>query len=196
MEHLEFNFKNWLVLEEKVRIPLPKVQQVSDYDCGPASLRAICQYYKVGPESHKDFIKECETSKKYGTRPEDLIRIAKKYGLDAKEHYEMSIKQLQGYLDSGKPVIVTIQAWGDKKYYDKLESGHYAVAIGYDDEKIYFEDPSVHRRKRGELMKDEFLDRWKDKKRDGEILNQYGIVIWKKENDKDSDELSSSRKID
>lgn len=189
-------FREWLLVEEKVRIPLPKVQQVSDYDCGPASLRAVCQYYKVGPKSHKDFIKECETSKKHGTRPEDLIKIARKYGLDAKEYKNMSLSQLEKFLDEGKPVIVTIQAWGEKKYYDKLESGHYAVAIGYDSKKIYFEDPSVHRRKRGVLLKDEFLDRWKDKKRDGEVLKQYGIVLWKNEKDKDSDNLSQSKKID
>jgi predicted double-glycine peptidase len=189
-------FREWLIVEEKVRIPLPKVQQVSDYDCGPASLRAICQYFKVGPKSHKEFIKECETSKKYGTRPEDLIRIARKYGLDAKEYRNMSLKSLENFLDEGKPVMVTIQAWGDKKYYDKLESGHYAVAIGYDQEKIYFEDPSVHKRKRGALLKEEFLDRWKDRKRNGEVLKQYGIVMWKKEDNKDSENLSASRKID
>jgi len=32
------------MLKEKVRIPLPKVEQVSNYAYSPAILRAICQY--------------------------------------------------------------------------------------------------------------------------------------------------------
>jgi len=191
------HFGEWLMLEEKVRIPLPKVEQVSNYDCGPAALRAICQYYKVGPEDHDQFIKDCKTTKKDGTEPEHLIRVAKKYGLKVKEVHGMTIEQLQGYLDEKKPVIVDIQAWGEERHYKKLDSGHYAVAIGYDEKRIYFEDPSVHTRKRGSMLKKIFLDRWKDKKASGEVLTQYGLVMWlDNKKQKDKDHLNATKRIE
>lgn len=184
------------MLEEKVRIPLPWVQQVSNWDCGPAALRAICQYYKIGPDDHDQFIKDCKANKE-GTEPKDLIRVAKKYGLKVKEVQGMSIEQLESYLDAGKPVIVAIQAWGAKKYYKKLDSGHYAVAIGYDEKRIYFEDPSVHTRKRGSMLKKDFLERWKDKKISGEELHQYGLVMWlEQKKKKDKDHLNTTKKIE
>jgi len=174
-------------------IPLPKVEQVSDYDCGPAALRAICLYYQVGPQDHQQFIKDCRATKKDGTEPENLIRVAKQYGLKTKESRNMSVDELQGYLNQKKPVIVDIQAWGEG--YDDLESGHYVVAIGYDEKNIYFEDPSLHSHKRGSLSKRELLSRWKDKKANGEELHQYGIVMWTDKMDKETSSLSASKRI-
>lgn len=182
------------MLEEKVRIPLPKVEQVENYDCGPAALRAICQYYKVGPDDHEQYIKDCKTTKQYGTEPKHLIRVAKKYGLNAKGIHGMSIEQLEGFLDEGKPVILDIQAWGKEHHYKKLQSGHYVVAIGYDDKRIYCEDPSVHTRKRGSISKKELMERWKDVD-NGKVLKQYGIVIWKEGKGKEKDHLKSAQII-
>jgi len=184
------------MLEEKVRIPLPKVEQVSNYDCGPACLRAICQYYKVGPDDHDEFIRDCKATKKDGTEPEDLIRVAKKYGLKVKEFHNMGLPRLEKILDEGKPVIIDLQAWGEERYYEKRQSGHYAIAIGYDEKRIYFEDPSVHSRKRGSMLKKDFVERWKDKKANGDDLNQYGIVIWKNKKDKEVDKLNATKKIE
>lgn len=192
---ITLNFREWLMLEGKVTIHLPKTEQVDNFDCGPAALWAILQYYKCEPDDYDAFIKECKATKKDGTEPEDLIRVAKNYGLFTREVHNMTIEHLERVLTQGKPVIVDIQAWGHEKYYKTLQSGHYAIAIGFDDKRIYFEDPSLHTRRRGSILKKEFLERWRDKKVSGEILNQYGIIVWKNKKNKDVDYLKSAKKI-
>jgi predicted double-glycine peptidase len=45
----------------------------------------------------------------------------------------------------GRPVIVQIQAWGDEgtDYTNDFDDGHYVVAIGFDENYLYFEDPWI-----------------------------------------------------
>lgn len=168
-------------LRGKIKVHLPKTEQVDDFDCGPAALWSILRYYGCEIGDYDAFLKECDATKKDGTDPEDLVRVAKKYGLLTKEVHGMTIKHLERVLQEGKPVIINLQAWGQEKYYRKLQSGHYATAIGFDDKRIYFEDPSLHTRKRGSILKKKLLERWRDRKADGEILNHYGIIAWKEQ---------------
>lgn len=160
-------------------IPLPLRKQTSNYDCGPAALKSILSYFKVGPRSYNQFVKECGTTERDGTDPKNLIKVAKSYGLKTKEYHNMSIDQLEKLIDENKPVIVDIQAWGEEKQIKNLSSGHYAIAVGYDNKKIYFQDPFYQAKNRRSMDKKEFVKRWKDKKTNGEILKQYGIAIWK-----------------
>jgi predicted double-glycine peptidase len=75
----------------------------------------------------------------------------------------MTVSQLQDTLASGYPVIVLIQAWKDEDdptpYALDEDDGHYVVAIGYDNEYFYFEDPWII----GSLAvmkKTELAERW------------------------------------
>lgn len=67
-------------------------------------------------------------------------------------------------LDRGWPVLVALQAWARSPAdYGgvRWDSGHYAVVVGYDDERVYFMDPSST----GNyvwLSRDQFLARWYD----------------------------------
>jgi len=108
----------------------------------------------------------------------------------------MTIDELKDYLDEEKPVICNIQAWGEPKYYKTADSGHYVVAIGYDDEKIYFEDPSIDEH-RGYLSYKDFDKRWHDKETDNVHTDHLGIVIWKSKRawDRDSQYVVKARKI-
>lgn len=172
-------FKDWLLQEERVMLPLPLIKQTSSYDCGPAALKTILSYFKVGPKNYNQFVKECGTTEETGTDPKNLIKVAKFYGLKTKEYYNLSINQLEKLLDENKPVIIDIQAWGEKPQIKNLSSGHYAIAIGYDDKKIHFRDPFYLAKNSRSMNKKEFLKIWKDKKTNGEILKQYGIAFWK-----------------
>jgi uncharacterized protein YvpB len=91
----------------------------------------------------------------------------------------MTLKKLQETLDNNKPVIIDIQAWGNENKYKNLTSGHYAIAVGYDDKKIYFQDPFYYKKSHRSMSKENFLKYWKDKKSDGSILNHYAIAMWK-----------------
>jgi predicted double-glycine peptidase len=100
----------------------------------------------------------------------------------------MTIDQLERRLDEGKPVICSIQAYAEKapaekrtKIYKKDDNGHYLVAIGYDDDNIYFMDPSLTGR-RGFLPKPEFEARWHDDEGTPEHpkpISHLGLVIWR-----------------
>ncbi len=75
----------------------------------------------------------------------------------------MTISLLENSLDQKRPVIVLIQAWKDDDdpipYPSNFDNGHYVVAIGYDRDYIYFEDPWIH----GSLTymsRSDLYDRW------------------------------------
>lgn len=165
-------------------IPVPVVYQSHNYDCGAAALRAVCQFWGVGPDQEDKFIKACDTDPKFGTSPKDIIKVARILGLKAEGRERLSIDMLKQIIDSGKPVICAIQAWeydpdDEGEEYEDNDAGHYVVAIGYDDHNIFFQDPSIQNNRRGHIPYDEFIQRWHDTERDGTVLTRYGIVIWK-----------------
>lgn len=198
------SFKSWQLREEHsipdatilqhIKIPLPSVCQSSDYDCGAAALRAIAEYFKVGPEDQKDFIKVVKAKKATGSSPENIIKAAKSFGLNVKSKIGMTLEELKDTISQGRPVICSMQAWGEKSDYPKDKSGHYIVAIGFDDGKIYFEDPSIHG-KRGFLSFDEFDERWHDEESGGRKLKHFGITMWKDCPDKDCAYVLKKTKI-
>jgi predicted double-glycine peptidase len=63
-------------------------------------------------------------------------------------------------------------------YAEEWDSGHWVVAIGYDDDKVYFEDPWIPHA-RAYLTWDELDDRWHDLDYDNSKVYRYGAAIWK-----------------
>lgn len=191
---MKSRFKTWY----ENLIHLPFVHQTHNYDCGAAALRAVAHYYGAGPDDEGDFIKICNTSKKHGTDPTDIEAAAKKIGLRVRRIEGMSVDRLKGFLDDGKPVICAIQAYGeDEEDYDELKSGHYVVAIGYDEKYIFFEDPSVKSKpSRGHIPVDEFVERWVDVDRKKRVYDQLGIVVWKDAAPEEKDFIQRSKKIE
>ena len=96
--------------------------------------------------------------------------------------------ELQQILDQGRPVIVLIQAWGNKtldQYATDKDDGHYVVAVGYDAANFYFMDPSTAGNYTF-IPRDEFLRRWHDvdsRLVDGhevdEPVTHFGLVAYK-----------------
>lgn len=186
-------FKRWL---ENI-IPLPIVHQSHNYDCGACCLRAICLYYGVGSEDEDEFIKACDTDSKDGTHPDEIVKAAKIFGLKTAKIEGMTIRQLQTLIDQNRPVICAIQAWEeDDKDYSDNDSGHYVIAIGYDDNHILFQDPSIHTTRRGRLTHEDFEERWHDIDKDHRIMRHLGIVLWRNEQPEDTDHLKRSDKIE
>jgi len=144
----------------KVLIPVPVVKQTTSNSCGGSALHSILSYY--GIEETEKKINELANISDEGIEVDDIINVCHKFGLKAKVIYECSFKELRSYLDKKIPVIVAIVAWGnDKKDYAKNKDGHYVIAIGYDKNRFYFEDPSM-RNTKGFLDNHEFLSRWHD----------------------------------
>lgn len=170
-------------IKSLIRIPL--VRQTSDYTCGVAALQSVLLYYGedygqwelariLGADPHR------------GTSYRAILRFAnRKFRDPQKRNFQMwkrcdmTIDDLRQVIDTGKPTILFMQAWAEPGVNWKTEwkEGHYVVAIGYDENNIYFMDPSTLGHYTY-IPIDEFFDRWHDKDPSiGEKLIRCGLVI-------------------
>ena len=91
------------------------------------------------------------------------------------------------YLKKGIPVMLAIQAYREdekKPWKDEWDAGHFVIAIGFDEARYYFMDPSSA----GQytyLSKEELAQRWHDL--DAEVIagksvnvpvRNFGLAIW------------------
>src|SRR5690606_6541339 len=107
-----------------------------------ASTMAVLGYY--GDWVMEDELaKELKADPNNGTPYKNIVSYAESKGYTAKVKTGMSIEALKAHLDAKQPVIVLIQAWGErtKPWSETWDAGHYVVAIGYDAERVYFMDP-------------------------------------------------------
>lgn len=125
-----------------VTLDFPRLRQSHNYDCGAIVTQAVLEYY--GFDVREDKIMKMEKTNKNGTNPKKILNTLKKYKLRPKIH-QFTIGQVKKFISNGHPVILLVQAWTEKKKVDwekDWSDGHYVVAIGYDKNKMYFEDPS------------------------------------------------------
>jgi predicted double-glycine peptidase len=163
-----------------IKVPVPNIVQETNYSCGPSSLRAICNYYGFGPYSEKDFIKAMNFDHRVGANPDQVVRAARRFGLDDDIVRPMLFVHLISRLKQRHPVMCMIQAYGrrDKSPNDYVD-GHWVVGIGYDERGVYFEDPSMGK-ERGFLTYPEFQARWHDTGPRDRHLPFYGVALWKR----------------
>lgn len=162
-----------------IKVLVPDVVQNTRFSCGAAALHAVCAYWGVGMDNDLDYFPYLETNVRDGTMPENIVWYARHVGLRVREHHDMDFERLKEYLDGGVPVIVPLQAWGNPaNYREGNGEGHYVVIIGYDEKRIYMEDPVLYC-KHGYLTYKQFEERWHDVDAKGREFNRYGIAIWK-----------------
>jgi len=159
-------------------LDFPELVQTYDYDCGAKALQAVLAYY--GIEKHEDILMiAAKTNKEHGTATIDIEKVLRSYDLkfDSKS---MSPKDLRQYVEKKIPVFVLLQAWNDQTsaYTDDTNDGHWVVVIGYDNKKLYFEDPYTF--VRTFLADDELILRWHAEE-NGLHLVGHGIAVYGKE---------------
>ena len=165
-----------------IKVDVPGVQQRDDYSCGAAALMSVCSYFGVGPDDLEEYKKELGTNEENGTNVYEILKMARRLGLEADIHHGMTLDDLRKRLDEGAPVIVSIQAYGDPVTYYRDDNGHYVVAVGYDESNFYFEDPVLPGR-RGFLPVKEFDRRWHDDEGTNEkpdVHAHLGVVVKRK----------------
>ena len=188
------SFREWLVIREGViKTPVPPKPQECEFSCGAGALRSVLHYFGIN-KTEEEIRKVAGTNESDGTRTENLIKAARTFGLRTKAKYNMDEQDLKDWLDEEKPVIICFQAWGPKKKYKNKESGHYAVAIGYDKKNLYLQDPKIRTKARGHLSWKEFIKRWHDKDSEGD-RDRYGIAMWKPGANKKKELVKRSKKI-
>jgi len=156
-------------------IKFPEVKQTFDYDCGAKSVQSVLFYY--GIDAREDEIMRLAlTDKRKGTLISGIIRAFKKYRLKTISG-KMDIKKIKEFINKEIPVIILLQSWAGGKisnWQDNWKDGHYAVAIGYDSKKIYFEDPYSF--VKTYLSYSELEERWHGMDGKKKCFN-YGIAV-------------------
>jgi ABC-type bacteriocin/lantibiotic exporter with double-glycine peptidase domain len=164
----------------------PNLRQTFEYDCGPTALQAVLAYYGIKIREEL-LIKYAKTSKKDGTRRRGMINVLKKAGL---KHIaqKMTVVDLRKFIDKKVPVLVLLQAWSLKKkdYSNSFSDGHWVVAIGYEKDRIIFEDPNSFSRT---FLKDNELEaRWHTKFV-GETIFNFGLAVFGRAGKYDSNDI-------
>lgn len=164
-----------------IRVPLTR--QGFNYTCGPSALASIMYYYdqtKVYLEA--DLAKQLNANEVDGTLVKEIAKFAESEGFVVKTYHNWNLEALKASVDQGVPVLVLLQAWADLEdpshdYKTDWEDGHFSVVVGYDENNIYFMDPSTFGNYTF-IPTQEFLDRWHDV--DGsEKLYNFGMTITK-----------------
>ena len=141
-------------------IEYPETRQVTNFDCGANALMSVLVY--SGIEEREDRIAALARTTKNGTSTAGVLRVVRYYGLPFTAHQGMRPNNLRVAIDLGFPTLITIQAYRESSrlYRELWQDGHYVVAIGYDQQRIFFEDPSAFHRTW--LADQELIERWHD----------------------------------
>jgi ABC-type bacteriocin/lantibiotic exporter with double-glycine peptidase domain len=130
--------------------------------CGPASLKMVLEYYGImKSEGELTKLTKCNKS---GTRTENIVLAAKRFGMDAYVKDNSSIKEISILLKKGIPVIID---WFSQ------DEGHYSVVVGIDAKNIYLQDPELGKARK--LDKKTFMRVWFDF--EGEYLKSSKELI-------------------
>jgi len=176
--------------KDAVMVPLPDTQQKTDYSCGASAIMSICRYFGLGPDYEEDFIdllRNKGMDPRIGAHPRQLAEVADKFELECEELDPKTIGRLKFHLRAGHPVLMMIQAWGEEKktgrplksYAGVWKEGHWVAAIGFDDDGVFFEDPSLEA-VRGFIGYEALDERWHDHGPRGKHMVRYGLAVWKR----------------
>ena len=100
-----------------------------DFQCGPASLAAVLNYWGVSVTPER-VARDIYSSSAKGTLNIDMLLYAQSRGLAASQ-YSGRLDDLREKIDSGRPLIVLVD-YG----FSIIQANHYMVIIGYDDRGV------------------------------------------------------------
>jgi predicted double-glycine peptidase len=131
-------------------LPLPMVKQRTSFSCGNAATLSLLRYWNweaFAEVDETDLYLPLQTTHARGTEPEPIAAyLSAAGGLSAKyRHSDVTVSDLERAVDAGQPPIVDLQACRDDEspWRDVWDAGHYVVMVGYDDERLFFMDPST-----------------------------------------------------
>lgn len=122
-----------------------------DYQCGPASLAIVLNFWGIDVSPH-DITREIFSKSAGGTLNIDMVLYAKRTGLYA-DQYRGDKEDLKKYIDAGMPVIVLVD-YGFSLY----QANHFMVIVGYNDQGVVVDSG---RKKNLFILWNDFLKTWK-----------------------------------
>ncbi len=112
-------------------INLRPFRQRADY-CGPASLKMVLNHFGI-EKTEKQIANSVKATPALGIEAEDLLKVAKRWGLQGRIKDHSELKDLTHWVKEKKiPVIVE---WFSE------DDGHFSVVVDIDKENVYIQDP-------------------------------------------------------
>jgi len=120
------------------------------YQCGPASLAGVLNYWGVNVNSD-DIAKEIFSKSAKGTLDIDMVLYAQRMGLDVNQ-YKGNMEDLKKNIESGYPVIVLV----DYGFY-LYQVNHFMVVVGYNEHGVTV---NSGKNKNKFIPKESFIKTW------------------------------------
>jgi ABC-type bacteriocin/lantibiotic exporter with double-glycine peptidase domain len=114
--------------ESAVRLDLPLVKQDALYDCGLASISALCQYWDVQIPADERAALAQSAADNAGLSGDELCTALKRLGLDTylfRGTLDRTPTGVYGQVDAGRPPLVMLSSDG--------AGHHYELVLGYDE---------------------------------------------------------------
>jgi len=124
------------------------------YQCGPASLAGVMNYWKAGV-TPDEIAGEIYSKSAKGTLNIDMVIYPQKRGFIA-EQYSGNMNDLKKNIDSGYPLVVMV----DYGYW-MVQANHFMVVIGYNDDGIIVNSGKDERKV---IAEEDFIKTWKKTK--------------------------------
>jgi len=142
-------------------LKVPNLLAPTTNSTGPTALQEVLAYY--GTNVGIDKLVNLTNNNENGTLPPNIANAADTLGFQSEIKENLSVEDLQGYVDKGVPVIVNIQAGVNSteniNWTSSQQNGEYMVVVGVDSQNVYLEDPNILG-STGYVPIQEFLDRW------------------------------------
>jgi len=114
--------------ESAVRLDLPLVRQDALYDCGLASISALCQYWGVEIPAEERSALARTAAQEAGLSGGELSAALARLGLETylfQGSLDRTPTGIYGHVDAGRPPLVMLSADGT--------AHHYGLVLGYDE---------------------------------------------------------------
>ena len=121
-----------------------------DYQCGPASLASVLNYWGVS-SAPEEVARSIYSQSAKGTLNMDMVIYAQSRGLEA-SHYRGAWDDLRKKIDSGFPLIVLVD-YG----FSVFQSNHFMVIIGYNEDSVVAHSG---RHEKKVIPREDFLKSW------------------------------------
>lgn len=166
--------------EIAVETNIPEIQQKEDFTCGPAALSAVLRRFGIDA-SEEEITEKANTSEEVGAEGEDLVAVAKSYGLKAELRYDMTVDDIAECIQSGQMCIICVQSYSDEgpthDYSEDLDYGHYVVPAKIQNNWMTVMDPWLEEGTQAAVSLDSLRERWHSADSSGKDQSGIGIVI-------------------
>jgi predicted double-glycine peptidase len=145
-------------------LAVPVRLQSTDYSCGAAALRAVLDYWGID-ETEAAVVRQLGTDAVAGTRPAEIVAVARKLGLAVEERHGATWEDLRHSLSLGCPLLAPVQMHG---------GGHWVVIAGVDARGVHLMDPASGA---VTVSSEAFAAAWHDRDVDGQEYLHYAIAV-------------------